>query len=379
LKKVLTIFGTRPEAIKLAPVIDELKKYSDIESRICVTAQHRHMLDQVLSLFGIKPHIDLDIMQDNQGLAELTGRILHRVDEVLDREKPDVVLIQGDTTTVMAAAIASYYRKIRVGHVEAGLRSGNLYSPFPEEMNRRMASLSSAFHFAPTQTAVQTLLKEGVDKNSIFLTGNTVIDALQMITSKPIPDEAKKLLWVAGLKGENKELKLILVTAHRRENFGHRFEDICRALKTLVDRNKDIVIIYPVHMNPHVQEPVLRILNNKERIILTDPVKYDVLAHLMKAAHIVLTDSGGIQEEAPSLGKPVLVMRTETERPEGVEAGTAKLVGPFADNIVAETEKLLNNSIAYENMARAVNPYGDGTAAKRIVGILNTKFESGEL
>ena len=331
------------------------------------------MLDQVLNLFNIVPDVDLNIMTPGQTLAEITARVVLSIDQVLFEEQPNVILVQGDTTTVMAAALAAFYRRIRIGHVEAGLRSGDLYSPFPEEVNRRVASIVSALHFAPTDKAVEALRREGVREDRIFLTGNPVIDALQMIVSRPIPEEAKQLLEKAGVSGNGCDPKLILVTAHRRENFGERFESLCRGLKAVVKRNRDVVIIYPVHLNPNVQEPVYRILGGQERVILTKPVEYDVLAHLMKAAHIVLTDSGGIQEEAPSLGKPVLVMRTETERQEGVEAGTAKLVGPFKDHIVAETEILLRDEAAYERMARAINPYGDGHAAERIVDILRER------
>lgn len=370
MKKILAIFGTRPEAIKLAPILVELGKYSDVSSRICVTAQHRQMLDQVLELFNIIPDIDLDIMTPGQSLAEITARVVLGIDQVLLEEQPDAILVQGDTTTVMAAALAAFYRRITVGHVEAGLRSGNLYSPFPEEMNRRVAGIVSDLHFAPTDTAVQALRREGIPAERIFLTGNPVIDALQMIVSRPMPEEARQLLAQAGLGRDGCDPKMILVTAHRRENFGERFESLCRGLKKVVQRNRDVVIIYPVHLNPNVQEPVYCILGGQERVILTKPVEYDVLAHLMKAAYIVLTDSGGIQEEAPSLGKPVLVMRTETERPEGVEAGTAKLVGPFEDRILAETEILLTDDAAYTKMAKAINPYGDGHAAARIVDII---------
>lgn len=370
MKKILTIFGTRPEAIKLAPILIELAKYQEVQSRICVTSQHRQMLDQVLYLFNIVPDIDLDIMTPGQSLAEITSRVVLGIDQILLQEAPDVILVQGDTTTVMATTLTAFYRGIRIGHVEAGLRSGNLYSPFPEEMNRRMASLVSSFHFAPTETAVQALRREGILEKQIFLTGNPVIDALSMIISKPMPEEAKSLLQRAGIKGSADDRKLILVTAHRRENFGEGVERVCQGLSNLAERNKDVVLLYPVHRNPNVQEPVYRLLGSRERIILTDPVEYDVLAHLMRACYLVLTDSGGIQEEAPSLGKPVLVMRTETERPEGVEEGTATLVGPFEDRIVAETEILLRDEIAYERMARAINPYGDGRAAERIVDII---------
>jgi len=370
MKKILTIFGTRPEAIKLAPVIVELKKYSDIRLRVCVTAQHRQMLDQVLGLFGIVPDIDLDLMQTGQTLAELTARVIVQVDQILREEDPDVVIVQGDTTTVMAASMAAFYRNVKVAHVEAGLRSGCLFSPFPEEMNRRVTTLFSALHFAPTKRAVNALLQEGIPEDRIYLTGNPVIDALQMILEKPVPCEAETLLRQAQLNGIGNKQRLILVTAHRRENFGERFVSLCYGIKSLAERNPDTTFLYPVHLNPNVQEPVFRILGSTERIFLTPPVEYDVLAHLMRASYLILTDSGGIQEEAPSLGKPVLVMRTETERPEGIEAGTAKLVGPDAERIVTETEILLRDAKAYRRMAKAVNPYGDGKAARRIADIL---------
>ena len=368
MKKVLIVFGTRPEAIKLAPVIHELRKYPElIETRICVTAQHREMLDQVLELFGIEPDIDLNLMEPGQSLSDLTARVLTGVTEVLKEERPDLVLIQGDTTTVMATAMAAFYQGMKVGHVEAGLRSGDPFSPFPEEMNRRVATAVSSLHFAPTRRACETLIREGVPEEQVFLTGNPVIDALYIILDLPVPEKAKEILDLAGVNGRGDNTRLILVTAHRRENFGEPFESICLGLRDLAERNPDVVIVYPVHLNPNVREPVYRILGGHERIILMEPVQYDVLVHLMKAAYLVLTDSGGIQEEAPSLGKPVLVMRRETERPEGIEAGTAKLVGPDRDRIVEETERLLYDRGEYMRMARAVNPYGDGKAAERIV------------
>ncbi|MBI3942711.1 MAG: UDP-N-acetylglucosamine 2-epimerase (non-hydrolyzing) [Chloroflexi bacterium] len=372
--RVLTIFGTRPEAIKLAPVILELQNYpQEVEARVCVTAQHREMLDQVLSIFRIAPDIDLDLMRPGQGLPDLTARVLVELDRVMGAEQPDVVLVQGDTTTVMAASLAAFYHKIPVGHVEAGLRSHNRYSPFPEEVNRRIASVISSYHFAPTQTARLALQREGIPETDIYVTGNTVIDALRLIIQRPLPETARRLLREAGLltdMGERTAQKLILVTAHRRENFGAPFESICRGLKALVERNRNVVVLYPVHLNPNVQEPVYRLLGNVERVLLTGPVEYDVMAHLMDAAYLVLTDSGGIQEEAPALGKPVLVMRTETERPEGVEAGTARLVGPDSARILAETENLLHHPEAYRRMAQAVSPYGDGHAGRRIVSAL---------
>ena len=368
---VLCTFGTRPEAIKLAPVVLELQRHPErIRSRVCVTAQHRQMLDQVLDLFGIKPDIDLDLMLPDQSLPDLTARVITQVDPVLQSERPDIVLVQGDTTTVMAAALAAFYRRIPVGHVEAGLRSHDRYSPFPEEINRQITSVLSTYHFAPTEAARRALQGESVPDGNIFVTGNTVIDALQMIVRRSRPAAAQALLARAGLNRGDKGLRLILVTAHRRENFGQRFESISLGLKKLAGRNPDVVILYPVHPNPNVREPVYRILSNVERVLLIEPVEYDVMAHLMQAAYLVLTDSGGIQEEAPALGKPVLVMRTETERPEAIEAGTAKLIGPDADRIVAETEHLLRNHAAYQQMAQAVSPYGDGHASKRIVKIL---------
>ena len=370
MKKVLTIFGTRPEAIKLAPVILELKRDPSIKSRVCVTGQHRKMLDQVLDIFNIEPDFDLDLMRPNQDLAGMTARILTETSRVIAQEHPDIILIQGDTTTVMATAMAAFYLNIPVGHVEAGLRSGNPRSPFPEEMNRRVTTTVSTLHFAPTETARQALLREEVPDRQVFMTGNTVIDALHIVANQPVPHKAMELLSRAGVNGPNGDPKMLLVTAHRRENFGEGLEEICHGLKMLVERNEDLVLIYPVHLNPNVQEPVYRILQGRERILLTSPLEYDVLVHLMKESYIILTDSGGIQEEAPSLGKPVLVMRTETERPEGIRAGTAKLIGPFKEEIVTETEMLLHNTALYEQMAKAVNPYGDGHAAKRIVDII---------
>jgi len=375
MRKILVVFGTRPEAIKLAPVIHELRRHPELETRICVTAQHREMLDQVLKLFNIEPEIDLNLMKPGQSLPDLTVRVLIRMTEVFEDERPDLVLIQGDTTTVMATAIAAFYQRIKVGHVEAGLRSGNPFSPFPEEMNRRVATAVSSLHFAPTKKAYETLLKEGVPEEQVFLTGNPVIDALYMILDMPVPERAREILELAGVNGRGDDPRLILVTAHRRENFGVPFEGICWGLRDLVERNSDVVVVYPVHMNPNVRESAYRILDGHGRIILTEPVQYHVLVHLMKAAYLVLTDSGGIQEEAPSLEKPVLVMRRETERPEGIKAGTAKLVGPDRERIVEEAEKLLYSQAEYECMAKAVNPYGDGKAAERIVEIVRRRIE----
>ena len=349
----------------MAPVVRELEKHPNrIASRVCVTAQHREMLDQVLGVFDIEPDIDLDLMQSGQTLPELTARVILGVSRVLEQEQPDCVLVQGDTTTVMATALAAFYQQIPVGHVEAGLRTRDRYSPFPEEMNRRIADALTTFYFAPTQTAADALRREGVADDDIYVTGNTVIDALLWTVHQPEPPEIANLL--ATLDGR----RLILVTAHRRENFGAPFEQICLGLREVARRNPDIAIVYPVHLNPNVQYPVYRILSGEERICLLDPLPYVSFAHLMKRADIVLTDSGGIQEEAPALGKPVLVMRRETERPEAIEAGTAKLVGPDAEAIVRETERLLYNEGVYRQMANAISPYGDGHAAGRIVQVL---------
>lgn len=363
--KVLSVFGTRPEAIKMAPVVRELAKHPDrIDSLVCVTAQHREMLDQVLGIFDIEPDIDLDLMQPDQDLADLTARALTGLSEVVEAVQPHVVLVQGDTTTVMAGALAAFYHRVPVAHVEAGLRTGNRYSPFPEEINRRLADALTTFYFAPTKTAADALREEGIAADEIYVTGNTVIDALFWTVDQPEPPEIRRL--AATLDGR----RLVLVTAHRRENFGRAFEEICLGLRELAGRNRDIVIVYPVHLNPNVQEPAHRILAKEDRIRLIEPLPYLAFAHLMNRAFVILTDSGGIQEEAPALGKPVLVMRQETERPEAVEAGTVKLIGPDASAIVRETERLLHSGEAYERMANAVSPYGDGHAARRIVDVL---------
>jgi UDP-N-acetylglucosamine 2-epimerase (non-hydrolysing) len=363
--RVLSIFGTRPEAIKMAPLVRELEKYPDrIESRVCVTAQHREMLDHVLDIFDIEPDIDLDLMRPGQSLPELTARVILRLTGVLEQESPDCVLVQGDTTTVMTAALAAFYQKIPVGHVEAGLRTHNRYSPFPEEMNRRIADVLTTLYFAPTQTAAAALRREGVADDDIYVTGNTVIDALLWVVDKPEPPDVSHML--ARLNGR----RLVLVTAHRRENFGPSLEAICIGLRELARRNPEVVIVYSVHLNPNVQDPVYRILDGEERIHLIHPLPYLSFAHLMNRAHIILTDSGGIQEEAPALGKPVLVMRWDTERPEAIEAGAAKLIGPDTNAIVRETERLLYDRDAYRQMANAVSPYGDGHAAERIAQVL---------
>jgi UDP-N-acetylglucosamine 2-epimerase (non-hydrolysing) len=369
MRKILVIIGTRPEAIKLSPVILDLEKHAQtFKTRVCVTAQHREMLDQVLGIFGIVPDIDLDLMEPDQNLPALTSRVMVELSRVLDEEKPNLLLVQGDTTTVMTASLAAFYEKVSVGHVEAGLRTEDRHVPFPEEMNRRLTSVLARYHFAPTERAKQSLLREGVPIDRIFVTGNTIIDALHFILNKPKPDRVKDILKSGDLSASRK--KLILVTAHRRENFGQPFEEICRGLKALAERNQDVSILYPVHLNPNVREPVFRILQDIKGIHLTEPLEYDVLVYLMKESYFIITDSGGIQEEAPSLGKPVLILRTKTERPEVVEAGVAKIIGPKADAIIREGEKLLYDRDEYMSMARRISPYGDGRAAKKITGIL---------
>ena len=330
---------------------------------VCVTAQHRQMLDQVLEWFQITPDFDLDLMLPNQTLAGLTGRALQGVAEVIEKVQPEVVLVQGDTTTAMAAAMAAFYHRVPVGHIEAGLRTNDIYNPFPEEVNRHLISVMGTYHFAPTETSRQALLTENIPDNQIYVTGNTVIDALQWTVAQPHQLDL-------GLPLDNPGERLILVTAHRRESFGPEFESICHALRQIVEHNPDVRLIYPVHLNPNVQEPVHRILGDVDRIHLIDPLPYPDTAHLMARSTLVITNSGGIQEEAPALGKPVLVMRHTTERPEAVDAGTAKLVGTETEAIVTAAETLLHDPAAYAAMANAVSPYGDGHAAERIVEFL---------
>jgi UDP-N-acetylglucosamine 2-epimerase (non-hydrolysing) len=364
--KVLSIFGTRPEAIKMVPVIKELEKYPDrILSRVCVTAQHRQMLDQVLTLFDIVPDHDLNIMQESQSPTHVAAMVFAKIEPVLQSERPDWVLVQGDTTTVMAAALAAFYAGTKVGHVEAGLRTFDKHNPFPEEINRRVAGVVADLHFAPTQRARENLLREGIPDEWIRVTGNPVIDTLCRAADLPYDPQGGPLENIPWDK------RLILATAHRRENFGEPLEHICLALRELaLAYPNDMHIVYPVHPNPNVQEPAHRILDAVPGITLTKPLDYLPLVYLMKHATLVLTDSGGIQEEAPSLGKPVLVLREVTERPEAVEAGTVRVVGTQCDSIVSWTKKLLDEPVEYEKMARATNPYGDGHAARRIVGAL---------
>ena len=364
--KVLIVFGTRPEAIKMAPVVNAFKNSDHIELKVCVTAQHRQMLDQVLELFSIKPDFDLNLMKPNQDLTDITIGVLGGLREILRSWRPDWVLVHGDTTTTLATSLAAYYEKIAVGHVEAGLRTGDIYSPWPEEVNRQIVANVARLHFAPTPEARENLIRAGVNKESIFVTGNTVIDSLFDIIEKLESDDQsvqaiKKLIPVL-----NVDKKTIVVTGHRRENFGDGFENICMALNDIATRN-DVEIVYPVHLNPNVQEPVRRILGNSPNVHLISPLDYLPFVYLMNKSHIILTDSGGIQEEAPSLGKPVLVLRNTTERPEALLAGTVKLVGTSRETIVSEVCKLLDNPAEYEVMAQSMNPFGDGNAASQIL------------
>lgn len=364
--RVVSIFGTRPEAVKMAPVVRALTREARIESRVVVTAQHRQMLDQVLEVFGIVPDLDLDLMRPDQSLAQLTASIFSNLDPVLRDLRPDWVLVQGDTTTVMATALLCYYHRIRIGHVEAGLRTGDRWQPFPEEINRRVAGVVADLHLAPTEHSRQNLLREGVEDWRIVVTGNPVIDALQEITSRPAPAEVSALLAQHDIRPGGREL--VLVTAHRRENFGQPLEDICAALRALAERYGDrLHLIYPVHLNPNVQEPVRRLLGGLPNVTLLPPLEYMPMVHLMRKAKLVLTDSGGIQEEATGLGIPTLVLRRTTERPEGVEAGVLRLVGTDSRAIVSEATRLFDDPQAYQQMARAANPFGDGQAAGRIV------------
>lgn len=374
MKKVLIVFGTRPEAIKMAPLVKEFEKNKEkFEMRVCVTAQHREMLDQVLNIFDIKPYYDLNLMKQGQDLYDVTSKVLIEMKPVLEDFNPHVVLVHGDTTTGFASALAAYYKQIPVGHVEAGLRTGDIYSPFPEEMNRKLIGNIATYHFSPTKTSSNNLKNENINFNNIFVTGNSVIDALHLILNKikdneKLQDELKKKIGKSGYEINNK--KMILVTGHRRENFGEGFINICKALKKIAEDNDEIDIVYPVHLNPNVRKPVNELLKGIRNVFLIEPLEYEPFLYLMSKSHIVLTDSGGIQEEAPSLGKPVLVMRDTTERPEAVEAGTVKLVGTNIKKIIDEVEKLLKDENEYEKMSKAHNPYGDGKTCKRIIELL---------
>ncbi|KGA35132.1 MULTISPECIES: non-hydrolyzing UDP-N-acetylglucosamine 2-epimerase [Pectobacterium] len=373
--KVLTVFGTRPEAIKMAPLVHALAQDGAFESRVCVTAQHREMLDQVLRLFDITPDYDLDIMRPGQGLSEISCRILSGLEPVMAEFKPDLVLVHGDTTTTLATSLAAFYQRIPVGHVEAGLRTGNLYSPWPEEANRKLTGHLAMYHFAPTENSRQNLLREHLSDRHIFVTGNTVIDALFWVRDRILADAAlrRSLDEKYAFLDDNK--KLILVTGHRRESFGGGFERICSGLADIARRHPEVQIVYPVHLNPNVSEPVNRILSGIDNVMLIAPQDYLPFVYLMNRSYMILTDSGGIQEEAPSLGKPVLVMRDTTERPEAVEAGTVKLVGTEVTSIVDAVSMLLTDEEAYQAMSRAHNPYGDGQACQRIVDALKNRQE----
>ena len=366
--KILTVFGTRPEAIKLFPLIHALEDDDRFESCVCASAQHRGMLDQVLAIAGVEPHHDLDLMTAGQTLDELTARALTGIGKVLDEEQPDWVVVQGDTTTVMAGAIAAYYRKIPVCHVEAGLRSGDIYQPWPEEVNRRVVGTFAKVHCAPTQSSADALLRENVDPASVHVTGNTVIDALKWVT-KRIEEQPSLAAGLADLEQRFAGKRIIGMTSHRRENFGEGMQNIANAVKRIASR-PDVAVIFPVHMNPNVRAVMNEQLEGLDNVALIEPLDYPHFARLLDISHLMLTDSGGVQEEAPALGKPVLVMRETTERPEGVVAGTAKLVGTDTDTIVRETERLLDDGEAYSAMARAHNPFGDGMAAARIAELL---------
>ena len=366
--KILTVFGTRPEAIKLFPLIHALEDDDRFESCVCASAQHRGMLDQVLAIAGVEPHHDLDLMRAGQTLDELTARALTGIGKVLDEEQPDWVVVQGDTTTVMAGAIAAYYRKIPVCHVEAGLRSGDIYQPWPEEVNRRVVGTFAKVHCAPTQTSADALLRENVDPASVHVTGNTVIDALKWVT-KRIEEQPSLAAGLADLEQRFAGKRIIGMTSHRRENFGEGMQNIANAVKRIASR-PDVAVIFPVHMNPNVRAVMNEQLEGLDNVALIEPLDYPHFARLLDISHLMLTDSGGVQEEAPALGKPVLVMRETTERPEGVVAGTAKLVGTDTDTIVRETERLLDDGEAYSAMARAHNPFGDGHSSQRICDLL---------
>ncbi|MCH9743676.1 MAG: UDP-N-acetylglucosamine 2-epimerase (non-hydrolyzing) [Gammaproteobacteria bacterium] len=382
--KYVVVFGTRPEAIKLAPVIQTLKQQSDMECIVCVTGQHREMLDQVLHIFNITPDHDLAIMQPNQDIFDITSNILNKIKRVLLKEKPGVVIVQGDTSTCMATALAAFYLKIPVAHIEAGLRTGDMYSPFPEEMNRCLVSRIAQWHFAPTQYTAENLLKEGINKNAIFVVGNTVIDALLWMVNKleqsncDVANEEVRAI-------SKQEKPIILITGHRRENFGKGMENVCNAVLQLAQKHSEWLFVYPVHLNPHVQQPVNDMLGSQNNIKLIEPLEYASFVYLMDKAKLIISDSGGVQEEAPSLGKPVLVTREVTERIEAIDAGTVVLVGTGTDTIIKEVESLMRDQERYATMSRIRNPYGDGSAAKKIVQTLvaeasgekHKEFESG--
>ncbi|AKC60915.1 non-hydrolyzing UDP-N-acetylglucosamine 2-epimerase [Clostridium sporogenes] len=368
--KTITIFGTRPEAIKMAPLVKELEKREEIENRVCVTAQHREMLDQVLELFDIKPDFDLNIMQSKQSLTGITTRVLEGLEEIFEKEKPNLILVHGDTTTTFAGALAGFYKQIKVGHVEAGLRTFDKYFPFPEEMNRKLTGSIADLNFAPTIGSKNNLLREAIDEDSIFVTGNTVIDAMEFTVEQDYAFENKDLNEI-----DYKNKKVIMVTAHRRENWGEGIENICNALKTIIEKYKDVEIVYLVHLNPVVRDTVYSILGDLERVHLLDPLDTKETHNLMNKCYMLMTDSGGLQEEAPHLGKPVLVLRDVTERPEAVKVGTVKLVGTDKEVITKEASNLIENKQKYDIMSRAINPYGDGKASTRIVDSILYYFD----
>ena len=367
--KVLTIFGTRPEAIKMAPLVKELESREEIESKVCVTAQHREMLDQVLNLFDIKPEYDLNIMKTRQSLTGITTKVLEGLEEVFVEEKPDMILVHGDTTTTFAGSLAAFYQQIKIGHVEDGLRTFDKYFPFPEEMNRKLTGALADLHFAPTKSSKRNLLREGIDESIIKITGNTVIDAMEHTVDENYTFESDELNYI-----DFKSKKVIMITAHRRENWGEGIDNICEALINIVDNNEDVELIYLVHLNPVVRDMVYGKLEGRERIHLLPPLDTKETHNLMNRCFMIMSDSGGLQEEAPHLGKPVLVLRDVTERPEAVEAGTVKLVGTDKERIIKEANLLINNEEYYNKMSRAINPYGDGMASKRIVDFILNYF-----
>ena len=371
-RKILIVFGTRPEAIKMALLIKEFQKHAEFEVKVCVTAQHRQMLDQVLEFFEIKPDFDLNLMKQRQDLYDITSGVLLGMRDVFSEYTPDIVFVHGDTTTTYAVSLAAYYQKIDVAHVEAGLRTHDIYSPFPEEINRQMTGLIAKYHFAPTVDARDNLLKEGKDSKNIIVSGNTVIDALLWTIDKIENNELlkNKILSFINSKYKLSDRKFILVTGHRRENFGEGFVNICEALREIALKNENIDIVYPVHLNPNVRKPVGEILSGISNIFLIDPLEYDSFVYLMSKSYMIVTDSGGIQEEAPSLCKPVLVIRETTERPEGIRAGCVKLIGTKRENIIKEVQKLLNLKDEYDKMSKSVSPYGDGKACKKILEFL---------
>lgn len=374
--KVMVVFGTRPEAIKMAPLVHSIQAHPHLEALTVVTAQHRQMLDQVLEIFSIKPDADLDIMQPGQTLPDVTARIVQGMTPVLSELKPDIVLVHGDTSTTLSTALAAFYARVPIGHVEAGLRTGNMSAPWPEEMNRRLTAPLCAVHFAPTAGSRANLLREGMADDTIHVTGNTVIDALLQVDARLRSDDALRAQMQARFPFLDASRRLVLVTGHRRENFGDGFERICRALATIAHRD-DVQVVYPVHLNPNVQEPVRRHLSHLPNVHLIEPQDYLPFVYLMQQSYVILTDSGGVQEEAPSLGKPVLVMRETTERPEAVDAGTVRLVGTDDARIVAELERLLDDHAEYQRMSEAHNPYGDGKACERITAAIAERFAAG--